>query len=289
MSTPLDDTGLAAKALELERFLPEGRQPEFRRLLAELLQARATGDQERSELAAQNALHAEETLRLRERMRRFGNQFNHLQNIFRANDQAFSTFRSALTLSRQLRHLADLPDMLVRLGEAMGVRALSCLLAREDFEDYVPAGYPCPSVRALAAALKPLPLADPGRRVYVGALAALPRPEFFFHPAVLAGHPELLAGSCFIGPLADKYRPRRRIGVLVLADADPGRYTLDKGTDFLEHFCEVLAGDLLHVKIHEELTRKREIRRTDRCSQSGLSAPPRPAAACTWPNAGAPR
>ena len=36
MSTPLDDTAVAAKALELERFLPEGRRDEFRRLIETL-------------------------------------------------------------------------------------------------------------------------------------------------------------------------------------------------------------------------------------------------------------
>ena len=52
--------------------------------------------------------------------------------------------------------------------------------------------------------------------------------------------------------------PKRRIGLLAMADEDPTRYSPLKGTDFLEHFCEVLAGDLLHVKIHEELAKQRE-------------------------------
>jgi len=258
MSTHPDDTGLADKALELERFLPEGRQPEFRRLVAGLLDSQEQWQQERRELSSQNHLYAEEAVRLRERLRRLAHQTELLRDIFQANDHAFCTFRSALTLSRQLRDMNDLPDMLNRLRQAMGVPALSCLLSREDFEIYVPAGFPCPSARSLASALRALPLPEAGRRVYVGGVAALARPEFFFDPAVLAEQPGLLSGSCFVAPLAHKYRPKRRIGVLAIADQDPGRYTVDKGTDFLEHFCEVLAGDLLHVKIHEELTRKRE-------------------------------
>ena len=259
MSTISDDTGLVDKALRLERYLPEGRQPEFRLLIAELLESQEQWQRERRELSSQHQQYAEETIRLRERLRRLTQQMERLRDIFQANDHAFCTFRSALTLSRQLRDMDDLPDMLARLRQAMGVPILSCLLSREDFELYVPAGFPCPSARSLAAALKALPLPEEsGRRVYVGGVAALARPEFFFDPAILAEQPRLLSGSCFIAPLAHKYRPKRRIGVLAIADPDPGRYTVDKGTDFLEHFCEVLAGDLLHVKIHEELTRKRE-------------------------------
>ncbi|MHC1711550.1 MAG: DUF484 family protein [Solidesulfovibrio sp.] len=258
MNTPFNDTGLAAKALELERFLPDGRQPDFRCLMAELFAAREFFEQERADMIAQNRLSTEETARLRERLRRMGRQFELLQDIFRANGQAFSTFRSALTLSRRLRNLAELPEVVAHLGQTMGVRALTCLLSREDFETFVPAKFPCAPREALHAAIADLPGLIDGNRVYVGGLAALPRPEFFFDAAILADCPDLLAGSCFIAPLADKYRPEENIGVLAMGDPDPGRYTRDKGTDFLEHFCEVLAGDLLHVKIHEELTRKRE-------------------------------
>uniref|UniRef100_I2Q274 diguanylate cyclase n=1 Tax=Desulfovibrio sp. U5L TaxID=596152 RepID=I2Q274_9BACT len=259
MSIPLDDTDLTAKALELERFLPHGRQADFRRLVADLLASRAYFDREKADLAAEVRLHAAEALRLRERLRRLGGQMERLQDIFRANDQAFCTFRAALTLSRQLRHLSDLPDILDRLARAMGVPALTCLLSREDFEAHVPAEYSCPSQTALIQALRSLPRsAACERTVHVGPVAALADPGFFFPPALFAACPELRAGSCFIAPLHDKYRPDRRIGALALADPDPGRYTAEKGTDFLEHFCEVLAGDLLHVKIHEELSRQRD-------------------------------
>ena len=247
MSNSFEDTELTAKALELERFLPEGRQSEFRMLVA------AMADE-----AARNSAQADETVRLREHARRLGGQLKRLQDIFRGNDQAFATFRSALTLSRRLRRMDELPDMLAELSRAMGVATLTCLLSRELFAAFVPAGFPCPAAKSLTAAINALPRADPTRRVYVGPIAALPRPDFFFNPAVLAAQPQLREGSCFIAPLADKYQPKRRIGVLAMADTDAGRYCAEKGTDFLEHFCEVLAGDLLHVKIHEELTRQRE-------------------------------
>ncbi|MHC1788927.1 GGDEF domain-containing protein [Solidesulfovibrio sp.] len=247
MNNSHENIELTAKALELERFLPDGKQSDFRQLVAGL-----------SDLAAQNSRQTEEAAHLREHVRRLGGQLKRLQDIFRANDQAFGTFRSALTLSRRLRRTADLPDMLAELAKAMGVGTLTCLLSRELFASFVPPGFPCPTAKALTAALTALPRPDPTRRVYVGAVNALPRPDFFFDPAVLAQTPQLLAGSCFIAPLADKYQPKRRIGVLAMADVDPGRYSIQKGTDFLEHFCEVLAGDLLHVKIHEELTRQRE-------------------------------
>ncbi len=259
MSIPLDDTELKAKALELERFLPAGRQPDFRQFVADLLDARALCDREKEDLAAAARLHAAETDRLRDRLRRLGGQMERLQDIFRVNDQAFGTFRAALTLSRQLRHLAELPEVLDRLAQTMGVRALSCLLSREDFEAHVPPGHPCPPQAALANAVRALPkVRADGRPVYVGPVAALADPGFFFPQVRIEDRPGLRDGSCFIAVLHDKYRTDRRIGVLALADPDPGRYTPEKGTDFLEHFCEVLAGDLLHVKIHEELSRQRD-------------------------------
>ncbi|WP_246197997.1 GGDEF domain-containing protein [Solidesulfovibrio aerotolerans] len=247
MSNSFEDTDLAAKALELERFLPEGRQVEFRALVA------AMADQ-----AARNSRQADEAAQYRDHARRLGGQLKRLQEIFKANDHAFATFRSALTLSRRLRTMAELPGMLTDLTRAMHVHTLTCLLSRELFAGFLSPGFPCPSHKSLTTALNALLRPDASRRVYVGRISALPRPDFFFDPAVLAQCPELLAGSCFIAPLADKYQPKRRIGALAMADTDPDRYNMQKGTDFLEHFCEVLAGDLLHVKIHEELTRQRE-------------------------------
>ncbi|HML61503.1 sensor domain-containing diguanylate cyclase [Solidesulfovibrio sp.] len=258
MESPPDTTDLTDKARELERFLPEGRQAEFRALVADLLEIGAQSDRERDEAAAACGSLAADNERLRERNKRLGVGLGQLQEIFRINDQAFLTFRSALTLSRQLRHLADLPGIMVTLKEAMAVPALSCLLCREDFETFVPPGYPCPETTSLSEALSALPPAGGGRRVYVGPVSALPQPRFFFSPRDIADAPGLLAGSCFIAPLWDKYRPDRRIGAFALGDPDPGRYTSQKGTDFLEHFCEVLSGDLLHVKIHEELARQRD-------------------------------
>ncbi len=259
METRADDTDFAAKALELERFLPDGRQADFRLFVSEILAARTVLCQEQADLAAANRLYADEACRLRERLRRQENQLARLQEIFRVNDQAFLTFRSALTLSRGLRHLCELPEVMARLGQAMGVSALSCLLAEDDFAAFVPAGFPCPDRASLEAACQALPGCGPDRKIYVGRVDGLPRPDFFLGSETLARDPGLVRGSCFIAALHDKYRLDRRIGVLTLADNDPARYSSDKGTDFLEHFCEVLAGDLLNVKIHEELTRQREV------------------------------
>ena len=261
MKTASDVSDLAARARELERFLPAGRQDDFRRLMAGLVAVRETLAREQEDLATTRRLQAGEASRLRERVNRLGRQLAFLQEIFGANDQAFGTFRSALCLSRSLRSLSQLPEILSRLRQTMAVGALSCLLCREDFEILLPTCPCCRPQAALLEALAALPAlsGDHSRRgAYVGPLAALPRPTYFFDPALVAGPGGLLGGSCFIAPLADKYRPERPIGILALADADPGRYTPAKGTDFLEHFCEVLAGDLQHVKNHEELLRERE-------------------------------
>lgn len=258
MESPPDTTDFTAKARALARFLPEGKQADFQALIFELLDDQSRRDREQARAQEVIRRQRDDLETLQDRLRRLGGGMERLQEIFRVNDHAFLTFRSALTLSRGLRHLADLPAVTAALQQTMDVTALSCLLVREDFEAYVPPGYPCPEALELDEALAALPQRQDPRRIYVGAMAALPRPNFFFAPAALAQTPELLSGSCFLAPLSDKYRPERNIGVLALADPDPGRYTPQKGTDFLEHFCEVLAGDLLHVKIHEELARQRD-------------------------------
>lgn len=258
MTSQFNDTGFAANALKLERFLPDGKRPEFRHLLDSVHGICTDLERERNDLAAANRLHTEEAARLRDRVRRLGLQLDKLQGIFRGNAHAFATFRSALTLSRELRGLADLPQMVGQLGQAMNVPFLACLLNKEDFASRVPADIPCPPRAALEAALAALPCQTPDRTVFLGSVSDIPQPEFFFGPKKLTASPELRTGSCFIAPLEDKYRPDRTIGALIMADSDPRRYIPDKGSDFLEHFCEIFSGDLQHVSIHEELTRQRE-------------------------------
>lgn len=258
MTSQFNDTGFAASALKLERFLPDGKRPEFRELLDAVRDVCADLEQERNDLAMANRLQTEETARLRDRLRRLALQLDKLQGIFRANTHAFSTFRSALTLSRELRGLADLPKMVLHLGQAMNVPFLACLLNKEDFGDRVPAEIPCPPRASLEAALAALPCLSPDRTVFLGSIADIPQPEFFFGAKALAASPALRGGSCFIAPMEDKYRPDRTIGALIMADSDPKRYIPDKGTDFLEHFCEIFSGDIQHVRIHEELTHQRE-------------------------------
>ena len=258
MNNPNADDDLTSRIFGLRRFLPEGKQADLFLLLEALAASRQDLEAQKDDLAAQARGNAEAAQRLQERVRRLEAHLARLEDIFRVNDQAFVTFRTALTLSCQLRSLADLPAVVEQLHQAMGVRSLSCLLAREDFETFVPPGYPCPSQQALGEALGSLPGQGTDAMPYVGAIDALPRPDFFFAPADLAACPQLRQGSCFIRALRDKYRPQRILGALALGDPDPERYTPEKGTDFLEHFCEVLAGDLLHVKIHEELARKRD-------------------------------
>lgn len=258
MESPPDTHELATAALKLERFLPDGRQPEFRALCAALFARSAKSETECDTIRARLSEYAAENACLRERLHRLTGRMERLQEIFRVNDQAFCTFRSALTLSRQLRHLSDLPEVTTALTTAMGVPALCCLLAREEFDAFVPTGVVCPTARELAEALADLPRDPSGRRIYVGPVAAVRQPRFFLGDQAFESCPELQAGSCFIAPLRNKYSPDRCIGALTLADPDPARYTAEKSTDFLEHFCEVLSGDLLHVKMHEELARQRD-------------------------------
>ena len=88
MITHFDATGFAASALKLERFLPDGKRPDFRRLLEDIREVCVALEKERDDLAEENRLRAEETSRLRDRLRRLGLQLDKLQGIFRVNAHA---------------------------------------------------------------------------------------------------------------------------------------------------------------------------------------------------------
>ena len=123
--------------------------------------------------------------------------------------------------------MADLPEMIVHLGQALGVPFLACLLNEEDFGPHVPTGIPCPPRATLEAALAALPRQELQRTVFLGNVREVPQPDFFFGSALLAASPELLGGSCFIAPLVDKYRPARPIGALVMEVAKNASKTAD--------------------------------------------------------------
>lgn len=258
MTSDYGAPGFAAKASKLGRFLPDGKQADFARLLKETEQALTGLEAERVRLDQRLRGQTEETDRLRRRLRRLAKQYDRLQGIFQANARAFQTFRTAGTLSRGLCGLHELPALLPRLAQTLDVAFLSCLVCQEDFGNLVPATLARRSRQDLESALAALPRGEAGRSTFLGAVATLPQPHFFLETDGQPLPPQVVGGSCCIVPLRDKYDPRRLIGALVLADPDPTRYAPEKGSDFLDHFCELLAGDIQHVKIHDQLLRERE-------------------------------
>jgi len=185
MTCHFDDSGFTARVRKLARFLPDGKQPELCRLVEDVEQALDALARERADLADQNRLYAAEAVRLRDRVRRLCQQRDRLQGIFRANIQAFATFRSALTLSRGLRSLAELPEVMVKLGQAMEVPALACLLCREDFGSDGALAHLRPARAALGAALDNLPHRDCPAILVYGHADGLARAGLFFRPGPL--------------------------------------------------------------------------------------------------------
>ncbi|GAB7081396.1 GGDEF domain-containing protein [Megalodesulfovibrio paquesii] len=175
---------------------------------------------------------------------------------------AFHKFRDCLDVVQQLRSVHELPALCHRIEHLFELTAVELVMATEALpEETCPAPtlqddtppIPCPAsleAALLASAWAALEEAVPAGsghggygdrgelRRYIGPASALEYPAAFFPMATAQSPDGVLRGSCFIFPFRRGNTPGP-IGFLSLLDADPARYTPDKATDYLEHFCAV--------------------------------------------------
>jgi diguanylate cyclase (GGDEF)-like protein len=93
----------------------------------------------------------------------------------------------------------------------------------------------------------------------MGHIAKIKEFSFFWSELHGQERDQFKQGSCFIYVLKDKYNPENIAGVLALGDKDVSRYSPEKATDFLEHFCYIFGCTLLSVREHEKLDREKVI------------------------------
>jgi diguanylate cyclase (GGDEF)-like protein len=175
----------------------------------------------------------------------------------RRDAASFRKFRQAIKHSRAMHSLAHLPALLPQLKETLMVSEIGLALCAEDFADFLPGDFPfgrAVSAATLETEICRLCQATPPRP-FLGLTRRMPRPDFFLPPDTPAAT-ALMDGSCFVCGLKDKFRRDRLVGAVAFFDPAPGRYTPDKATDFLEHFCDILAADLINVRDHEKLDRE---------------------------------
>lgn len=171
---------------------------------------------------------------------------------------AFHKFRDCLDVVQQVRTVQELPALCRHIEQLFGLAAvelvMSCQLLPTETCPPLPlqetdAAFPVQmEAETLAAAWAALQEVGNPRR-YIGPATALEHPEMFFPTAARHSPDGILRGSCFVFPFhrGNTDASGGPAGFLSLLDSDPGRYTPDKATDYLEHFCAVFEAIIFSI------------------------------------------
>ncbi|MEF3696448.1 GGDEF domain-containing protein [Desulfolutivibrio sp.] len=239
------------RLIEILRHVPQKHHAAVLREIETLRAEQAAG------FAHDRRIIEDEAALLRAKVAKLAETRRRLLEHNRRDAASFRKFRQAIRHSRAMHSLAHLPALLPQLKETLAVSEIGLALCSEDFAEFLPDVIPF--VRAVSAATLETEIcrlcqATPPRP-FLGLTRRMPRPDFFLPPDTPATT-ALMDGSCFVCGLKDKFRRDRLVGAVAFFDPAPGRYTPDKATDFLEHFCDILAADLINVRDHEKLDRE---------------------------------
>ncbi|WP_236615058.1 sensor domain-containing diguanylate cyclase [Desulfovibrio sp. X2] len=177
-----------------------------------------------------------------------------MAEVHRAALESFEKIRRCIDHVQTLTTLRDLPLVLEGVRGQLGMDELGVILDAAMFGEFLPDKVPTAEPRVLRALLSELP---GNGRPYMGTCDQAPYLDHHLDPAAPCPAPcsGETPGSCFIQPLPNKYAPGRPIGVIVLRDRDAQRFSSDKATDFLEHFCDLLGHAVVTVRDHDQLVR----------------------------------
>ncbi len=253
MKTKTDPNALADALAALDGRARRERDGRFSASIDAIRAALDLASQEKAELSSEIAALKENIRRLQTGRRSSREAFDRHKNIF-------EKFRAAILACQRMKTLADLPGLLDQLRDVLGLPEIGLVLSSEEYAEFAPPGL---RTRSAAAITRELLFLRGGKAPpetvftpFLGRVRDIPCPEFFFGGDPFSFDQRIHAGSCFISPLKDKYRPERLTGVLSFFDADPDRYAPEKVTHFLDLFCESLAGAVLDVKNHDKITRE---------------------------------
>jgi diguanylate cyclase (GGDEF)-like protein len=189
-----------------------------------------------------------EAAELRQRLRASKASFDSMVTAYKAVLEAFETFRGSIDLVQQIKRLEDLPETLAAIRRLRSLHTLHLTLDRELFAGRIPAGVGQAGPEAIRERLRQFSPSPHAPRLFLGEVRHVESPEFFLG---LDAPPN--TGSCFIFALGHKYQRGKTIGVVAAYDPDPARYAPDKATDFLSHFCDILACTLITALEHAQL------------------------------------
>ncbi|NLW82689.1 MAG: GGDEF domain-containing protein [Desulfovibrionales bacterium] len=189
-----------------------------------------------------------EMAELRQKLRTSKSAFDAMVSSYRSLLDSFETFRCTIDLVQRIKRLQDLSPTLQSIQDLHDMHLLHLILDQELFAGRVPAQIGQVRPRCLQEQLKQFSPAVHFPRLYLGDVRRVDGPRFF-----LGCDTDPQSGSCFIFALRHKYLPGKIIGVVAGYDRDPERYAVEKATDFLSHFCDILASTLIITLEHEQL------------------------------------
>jgi diguanylate cyclase (GGDEF)-like protein len=189
---------------------------------------------------------------LRQRLRVSKAGFDSMVASYKALLDTFETFRGTIDLVHQIKRLEDVPATLDSIRNLRSLHTLHLVLDRDIFEGRVQGGIDLAPTGAIRERIRQFSPAPHAPRLFLGEVGRVEDPAFFLGLDRDPPH-----GSCFIFGLGHKYQQGKTIGIVSAYDPDPERYAPDKATDFLGHFCDILACTLITALEHaqiEELT-----------------------------------
>jgi diguanylate cyclase (GGDEF)-like protein len=195
---------------------------------------------------------AHENEELRQRLKASKANFDSMVSSYKALLDTFETFRGTIDLVQHMKRLEDVPATMESIRKLRSLHTLHLILDQDIFEGRSPAGITTAPTRIIRERIRQFSPTPHAPRLFLGEVGRIDNPGFFLG---LDSAPE--CGSCFIFALGHKYRPGTTIGIVAAYDPDPSRYAPDKATDFLGHFCDILACTLITALEHaqiEELT-----------------------------------
>jgi two-component system, cell cycle response regulator len=245
-----EPSDISARLTELEIYLRRGKTAEAGSKLTELsseLRRHLVGFEALERL---NQRLSEENRQLQEGVRRLKGSLDLAAQEYESTLVTFERFRLGIAMLQQMRSLEELPEMLGRIRDLLALASASLLLDADEYAEFLPVGFPALAGMELERLDSEL---FKGSRVWLGPIVSMPCAASLILPATPA------EGSAFACSLRNKYQPERIVGILAFLDNDPGRYSMDKATDFLLHFCDILGWSIVAVKEHEKLDRDRVV------------------------------
>ncbi|ACU88158.1 sensor domain-containing diguanylate cyclase [Desulfomicrobium baculatum] len=191
---------------------------------------------------------AVENAGLKRRLRASKISFDSMISAYKAILDAFETFRGTVDLVQQTKRLEELPATLDAIRRLRTLHTLHVVLDHDLFEQRIPKGVGRASAAMIRERLKQFSPSPHAPRLFLGEVRHIEKPGFF-----LGLDEDPPSGSCFIFALGHKYVHSKIIGVVAAYDPNPRRYAPDKATDFLSHFCDILACTLITALEHAQL------------------------------------